>query len=89
MNTFIAHERAEPVNCVWSIAETPEAAAELARRHLTGEARSPYVFECDCLAAWRCQPSFLAKVYHPYRSEVARHASLGYVLLTSRIGETS
>lgn len=82
---FIAYDRTETKAHIWSIAENVEAADKLARMHLTGAARSPYLFECDCLAAWRCQPSFLAKVYRPYRSEVARDAAGGYVLSTSRI----
>lgn len=75
----------DPMACVWSIAENVEAADKLARMHLAGKARSPYLFECDCLAAWRCQPSFMANRYRPYRSEVALSPTGLYVLSTSRI----
>lgn len=87
VRTFLAYERTDPMTHVWSIAENVEAADKLARLHLSGAARSPYLFECDCLAAWRSQPLPMASRYHPYRSEVALSPTGLYVLSTSRIGE--
>lgn len=84
---FIAHVRTDPMTYVWSIAETVEAADKLARLHLSGAARSPYPFECDCLASWRSQPLPMIFRYHPYRTEIALSPTGLYVLSTSRIGE--
>lgn len=71
---------------LWCIAENADAALKLAARALAGLAKCPYLFECDCLAAWRAQPSFMGQLYRPYRIDVQGGVMTVQGLASSRHG---
>lgn len=70
---------------VYCLAASDEAARVLALKAFTGEWRSPYASEAECLEGWRSQPSFMASRFLPYRVDSQRALTGFLSLATNRL----